>query len=56
LIWISVQPSREQKNTLAELTLPRTTLAFGESGNRAVKEQDDTMLSYYPYDNVAAKP
>jgi len=42
--------------TMADPTLPLTTLEYEEWGNPAIKGQYDTMLSYSPYDNVAAKP
>jgi oligopeptidase B len=42
--------------TMADSTLPLTTLEYEEWGNTAIKKQYDYMLSYSPYDNVAAKP
>ena len=42
--------------SMADPTLPLTTLEYEEWGNPAIKEQYDTMLSYSPYDKVAAKP
>ena len=41
--------------TMADPSLPLTTLEYQEWGNPAIKEQYDYMLSYSPYDNVAAK-
>jgi oligopeptidase B len=41
--------------TMTDPTLPLTTLEYDEWGHPAVKEQYDVMLSYSPYDNVAAK-
>lgn len=42
--------------TMADATVPLTTLEYDEWGNPALKEHYDYMLSYSPYDNVAAKP
>jgi oligopeptidase B len=41
--------------TMADPNLPLTTLEYEEWGNPAVREQYDAMLSYSPYDNVAAQ-
>jgi oligopeptidase B len=43
-------------STMADPALPLTTLEYEEWGNPTIKEQYDYMLSYSPYDNVAAKP
>jgi oligopeptidase B len=42
--------------TMADPTLPLTTLEYEEWGNPGDKEQYAAMLSYSPYDNVATKP
>jgi oligopeptidase B len=39
--------------TMADPTLPLTTLAYEDRGNSAIKEPYEYMLSYSPYDNVA---
>jgi oligopeptidase B len=41
--------------TMTDPGLPLTTLEYGEWGHPAVREEYETMLSYSPYDNVAAK-
>ena len=41
--------------TMSDPSLPLTTLEYQEWGNPAVKEQYETMLSYSPYDTVAAQ-
>jgi oligopeptidase B len=48
-------PFMDVVTTMADPTLPLTTLEYEEWGNPAVKEQYDAMLSYSPYDNIAAK-
>ena len=42
--------------TMADATIPLTTLEYDEWGNPALKEHYDYMLSYSPYDNVVASP
>jgi oligopeptidase B len=42
-------------NTMLDPGIPLTAQEFDEWGNPAVKEYYDYMLSYSPYDNVAAK-
>jgi oligopeptidase B len=41
--------------TMTDPGLPLTTLEYGEWGDPAVKAEYEAMLSYSPYDNVAAK-
>jgi oligopeptidase B len=41
--------------TMADPSLPLTTLEYEEWGNSAIREQYDYMLSYSPYDNVAVR-
>lgn len=41
--------------TMSDPTIPLTTLEYEEWGNPAIKEQYEYMLSYSPYDNVAAQ-
>ncbi len=41
---------------MSDPEIPLTTYEYEEWGNPAIKEQYDYMLSYSPYDNVAAKP
>jgi oligopeptidase B len=41
--------------TMTDPGLPLTTLEYGEWGHPAVRVEYETMLSYSPYDNVAAK-
>ena len=41
--------------TMADPTVPLTTLEYEEWGNPAIGDQYDYMLSYSPYDNVAAR-
>jgi len=42
-------------NTMLDETLPLTVGEFEEWGNPKIKEQYDYMMTYSPYDNVAAK-
>jgi oligopeptidase B len=42
--------------TMLDSTIPLTTNEYEEWGNPNKKEYYDYMLSYSPYDNVAAKP
>jgi oligopeptidase B len=41
--------------TMTDPGLPLTTLEYGEWGHPAVRAEYEAMLSYSPYDNVAAK-
>ncbi len=41
--------------SMSDPSIPLTTYEYEEWGNPAIKEQYDYMLSYSPYDNVAAK-
>jgi len=41
--------------TMEDETIPLTTFEWMEWGNPKIKEQYDYMMSYSPYDNVAAK-
>jgi len=41
--------------TMSDTSVPLTTLEYDEWGNPAVQREYDYMLSYSPYDNVAAK-
>ncbi len=43
-------------NTMLDETLPLTVGEFEEWGNPKKKAEYDVMMSYSPYDNVAAKP
>ncbi|MFC3713796.1 S9 family peptidase [Sphingoaurantiacus capsulatus] len=42
--------------TMLDASIPLTTFEYDEWGNPAQKAYYDYMLSYSPYDNVAAKP
>jgi oligopeptidase B len=48
-------PFADVVTTMADPTLPLTTLEYEEWGNPAIKEQYEAMLSYSPYDNVIAQ-
>jgi oligopeptidase B len=48
-------PFVDVMNTMLDETLPETVGEFEEWGNPKVKAEWDYLLSYSPYDNVAAK-
>jgi oligopeptidase B len=48
-------PAVDLVTTMADPTLPLSTLEYEEWGNPAIEEQYRYMLSYSPYDNVSAK-
>ena len=54
-VAISRVPFVDVINTMLDTTLPLTVGEFEEWGDPRVKEQYDYMLSYSPYDNIAAK-
>jgi len=52
---IAAVPFVDVMTTMLDPTIPLTTSEYDEWGNPNVKEYYDYMLSYSPYDNVAAK-
>ncbi len=48
-------PTMDIVSTMADPSLPLTTLEYQEWGNPAIEEQYRYMLSYSPYDNVSAQ-
>jgi oligopeptidase B len=48
-------PAMDVVTTMADRSLPLSTLEFEEWGNSAIEEQYRYMLSYSPYDNVSRK-
>ena len=48
-------PAMDLVSTMADPTLPLSTLEYEEWGNPAIEEQYRYMLSYSPYDNLSAK-
>jgi len=48
-------PAMDVVTTMADPSLPLSTLEYEEWGNSAIEEQYRYMLSYSPYDNVSAK-
>jgi oligopeptidase B len=49
-------PFVDAVTTMADPTIPLTTNEYDEWGNSADRRYYDYILSYSPYDNVAAKP
>jgi oligopeptidase B len=54
-VAISRVPFVDVINTMLDPTLPLTVAEFEEWGDPRIKEHYDYMLSYSPYDNIAAK-
>src|SRR5687768_1721551 len=54
-VAISRVPFVDVINTMLDPTLPLTVGEFEEWGDPRVKEQYEYMMSYSPYDNIAAK-
>jgi oligopeptidase B len=48
-------PAMDLVTTISDPSLPLSTLEYEEWGNPAIEQQYRYMLSYSPYDNVAAK-
>ena len=48
-------PTMDILSTMADPSLPLSTLEYEEWGNPAIEEQYRYMLSYSPYDNVSAQ-
>ena len=48
-------PAMDIASTMADPSLPLSTLEYEEWGNPAIEEQYRYMLSYSPYDNVSAQ-
>ncbi|WP_258046443.1 S9 family peptidase [Sphingomonas folli] len=53
---IAQVPFVDVVTTMLDASIPLTTFEYDEWGNPARKPYYDYMLSYSPYDNVAAKP
>lgn len=52
---VAAVPFVDVISTMWDETIPLTTFEFDEWGNPRNKEYYDYMMSYSPYDNVAAK-
>ena len=55
-VVIAQVPFVDVVTTMLDATIPLTTNEYDEWGNPANREYYDYMLSYSPYDNVAARP
>jgi oligopeptidase B len=49
-------PAMDIVSTMADPSLPLSTLEYEEWGNPAIEEEYRAMLSWSPYDNVSAQP
>ena len=54
-VIVSQVPFVDVVTTMLDATIPLTTFEYDEWGNPAEKQYYDYMLSYSPYDNIAAK-
>ncbi len=53
---VALVPFVDVYNTMLDESLPLTITEFEEWGNPKIQEDAKTILSYSPYENVAAKP